>query len=58
VWLIDIIAAQHVWKTLKEAGFKYLHIRNLNHDTLENTFVAICSYDNPTVREFVDALRD
>jgi hypothetical protein len=31
-WLIDISAAQHVWKTVKEAGFKYLHTRNLNQD--------------------------
>jgi hypothetical protein len=23
-WLIDIAAAQHVWRTVKEAGFKYL----------------------------------
>jgi hypothetical protein len=24
-WLIDISATQHVWRTVKEAGLKYLH---------------------------------
>ncbi|XP_023725513.1 uncharacterized protein LOC111874333 [Cryptotermes secundus] len=60
-WLIDIIAAQHVWRMLKEAGFEYLHTRNLNQDPLENTFGAIhlnCgSNNNPTVGQFVDALK-
>ncbi|XP_033609559.1 uncharacterized protein LOC111870082 isoform X2 [Cryptotermes secundus] len=60
-WLIDITAAQHVWRTLKEAGFKYLHTRNLNQDPLEDTFGAIhlnCgSNNNPTVGQSVDALK-
>jgi hypothetical protein len=25
-WLIDILAAQHVWRTLKAVGFAYLEI--------------------------------
>ncbi|XP_023718100.1 uncharacterized protein LOC111870226 isoform X2 [Cryptotermes secundus] len=60
-WLIDITAAQHVWKTLKEAGFQHLHTKNLNQDPLENTFGAIhlnCgSNNNPTVGQFVDAMK-
>jgi hypothetical protein len=24
-WLVDVTAAQHVWRTLIEAGLKYLH---------------------------------
>ncbi|PNF15720.1 hypothetical protein B7P43_G12478 [Cryptotermes secundus] len=60
-WLIDITAAQHVWRTLKEAGFEYLHTQNLNQDPLENTFGAIrlnCgSNNNPTVGQFVNALK-
>jgi hypothetical protein len=60
-WLIDIIAAKHVWRTVKEAGFKYFHTRNLNQDPLKNTFGAIrlnCgSNDNPTVGQFVGALK-
>jgi hypothetical protein len=28
-WLIAISAAQHVWRRVKEAGFKYIHTRNL-----------------------------
>ncbi|PNF32279.1 hypothetical protein B7P43_G16945 [Cryptotermes secundus] len=59
--LIDITAAQLVWRALKEAGFQYLHTRNLNQDPLENTFGAIhlnCgSNSNPTVGQFVDALK-
>jgi hypothetical protein len=60
-WLIDIIAAKHVWRTVKEAGFKYFHTRNLNQDPPENIFEAIRSYcgsnNNPTVGQFVDALK-
>jgi hypothetical protein len=37
-WLIGITAAQHVWRTVKEAGFKYLHTQNLTHDPVENTW--------------------
>jgi hypothetical protein len=37
-WLIDITAAQNVWSTVKEAGFKCLHTRNRNQDPLGNTF--------------------
>ncbi|XP_033608842.1 uncharacterized protein LOC117282608 isoform X2 [Cryptotermes secundus] len=60
-WLIDIAAAQYVWRTLKEAGFQYLLTKTLNQDPLENTFGAIrlnCgSNNNPTVGQFVDALK-
>ncbi|PNF31489.1 hypothetical protein B7P43_G00752 [Cryptotermes secundus] len=60
-WLIDITAAQHVWRTLKEAGFQHLHTQNLNQDPLANTFGAIrlnCgSNNNPIVGQFVDALK-
>jgi hypothetical protein len=60
-WLLDITAAQHVWKTMKKAGVQCLHTRNLNQDPLENTFRAIRPYcgsnNNPTVGQFVDALK-
>jgi hypothetical protein len=50
-----------VWRTLKNAGFNYLETRSLNQDPLENTFGVIrfhCgSNNNPTVGEFVDALK-
>jgi hypothetical protein len=58
-WLIDITAAQHVWRTVKGAGFKSLHTQSLIQYPLENTFGAIRSYcgsnDNPTVGQIVDA---
>jgi hypothetical protein len=51
-----------VWRRLnEEKKFKYLEIRNLNQDALENTFGAILlhcgSNYNPTVGQFVDALK-
>jgi hypothetical protein len=60
-WLINIIAVQHVWRTVKEAGFKCLHTQNLNQAPLENTCGDIFSYcgcnSNPTVKQFIDALK-
>jgi len=60
-WIADIGAVQHVWRTLKNAGFHYLETRSLNQDPLENTFGVIrlhCgSNNNPTVGQFVDALK-
>ncbi|PNF29264.1 60S ribosomal protein L18 [Cryptotermes secundus] len=61
VYLIDITDAQHMWRTVGEAGFMCLHTHNLNQDPLENTFGAIRSYHgsngNPAVGHFVDALK-
>jgi hypothetical protein len=60
-WITDIGAIQHVWRTLKSAGFDYLETRNLNQDPLENPFGIIRlhggSNNNPTVGQFVDALK-
>jgi hypothetical protein len=60
-WLSNITAVQHVWRTVKEAGFTCLHIRNVNQDPLENTFGVIRSCcgcnSNPTVGQFVGALK-
>ena len=59
-WLTTIDAVQHVWRTLRSAGFHYLETRSLNQDPLENTFSVIRlhfgSNNNPTVGQFVDAL--
>ena len=60
-WITAIAAVQHVWRTLRSAGFHYLETRSLNQDPLENTFGVIrlhCgSNNNPTVGQFVDALK-
>ena len=60
-WIIDIGAVQHVWRTIKRAGFDYLETQSLNQDPVENTFGVIhlhCgSNNNPTVGQFVDALK-
>ena len=57
--MVSIGAVQHVWRMLKQAGFKYLETQNLN--PLENTFGVIrlhCGSNNsPTVGQFVDALK-
>jgi len=59
-WLVNIGAVRHVWRMLKEAGFRYLETRNLSQDPLENTFGDILlhcgSNSNPTVGQFADAL--
>jgi hypothetical protein len=46
---------------MKEVGLKYFQTRNLKQDSPENTFGAThwycCSNNNPTVGQFVDALK-
>jgi len=53
-WIIDIGAVQHVWRTLKSAGFDHLETRSMNQDHLENRFGVIrlhCrSNNNPVCR--------
>jgi hypothetical protein len=39
-WLIDITTAQHMWRSVKGAGFKYFYTQNLNQDPLENSYGA------------------
>jgi hypothetical protein len=60
-WIIDNGAVQHVWRTLKRAGFDYLETRRLNQYFLENTFGVIrlhCGSNfNPAMGQFVDALK-
>jgi hypothetical protein len=60
-WITNIGAVQHVWRTLKKAGFDYLETRRLNQGPLENPFGVIClhcgSNNNPTLGQFVDALK-
>jgi hypothetical protein len=36
MWLIDMSAAQHVWRTVKEAGFHYFETRKMNQHHLGN----------------------
>jgi hypothetical protein len=60
-WIVDIGAIQHLWRTLRSAGFHCLETRSLNQDPLENTFGVIrlhCGSNNTTVGHFVDALKD
>ncbi|XP_063244533.1 uncharacterized protein LOC134544224 isoform X2 [Bacillus rossius redtenbacheri] len=60
-WITSMNAAVHVWRVLSEAGFRFLQLRNLNQDALENLFGAIRSYCgsnyNPTIYQFSAALK-
>jgi hypothetical protein len=55
-WQIEITAVQLVWRTVKEAGFTFLHTRNLNQDPVENTSGAFCSYLILTTTQLRDGL--
>ena len=60
-WITNNGAVQHVWSTLRSAGFDYLETQNLYQDPLENTFGVIClhcgSKNIPSVGQFVDVLK-
>jgi hypothetical protein len=43
-WLLDITAAQHVWKSVKEAGFNYFQTQNLNQDPSVSTHSELFVY--------------
>ena len=60
-WNTNNCAVQHVWRTLRNAGFGYHETRSLNQNPLENTFGVIrlhCGSNNKkNVGQFVDALK-
>ncbi|KAJ8966123.1 hypothetical protein NQ314_003730 [Rhamnusium bicolor] len=60
-WLISIRAIMSLWRNLKAKGLKFLSLRNLNQDPLENFFGQIRQHGvcntNPTCHQFVAALK-
>ena len=59
-WLQTIVAGEILWAGLKSEGHKYLPMRSINQDPLENLFSSI-RYNggnnrNPTLEEFGPAL--
>ena len=60
-WVSSIKAVARLWKNLKAEGFKFLSIRNLNQDALENFFAVIRAHGirnvNPTCSAFRDAFK-
>ncbi|VEN36818.1 unnamed protein product [Callosobruchus maculatus] len=60
-WQISIRAIMVLWSNLKEKGFKYLLLRTLNQDPLENLFGQIRQHGitntNPTCYQFIAALK-
>lgn len=60
-WVRTLRNIRSLWLDLKEKGFKFLSVRNLNQDPLENKFGGIRSYgfrDNtPTCTHFMSAYK-
>ncbi|XP_034246904.1 uncharacterized protein LOC117648507 [Thrips palmi] len=60
-WIEDIKAFQRLWSTVEKLGFKYLNLRQLNQDCLENFFSTIRQNNgcnkNPTCQQFQSACR-
>jgi len=60
-WQITIRAIMLLWKNLKEMGLKFLCLRNLNQDPIENFFGQIRQHGitntNPTCFQFKAALK-
>ncbi|KAJ8979109.1 hypothetical protein NQ317_014121 [Molorchus minor] len=60
-WMNSIRAIMLLWRNLKAKGLKFLSLRNLNQDPLENLFGQIRQHGicntNPTCYQFVAALK-
>ncbi|CAG9136137.1 unnamed protein product [Plutella xylostella] len=60
-YLITISSLQDIWSYVKQLGFKFLNLRQLNQDSLENLFGLIRQHSptnqNPTCHHFTAALK-
>lgn len=60
-YIISISSLQDIWKYVNSIGFKYLNLRQLNQDSLENLFGLIRQHSptnkNPTCQHFTAALK-
>jgi len=60
-WEISIRSIIALWNSLKVIGLKYLNLRNLNQDSVENLFCQIhqhgVSNTAPTCHQFIAALK-
>jgi len=60
-WEISIRSIIALWNSLKVVGLKYLNLRNLNQDSVENLFCQIrqhgVSNTAPTCHQFIAALK-
>lgn len=58
-WIFSIRSLSYLWNSLQEKGLKYLPIRSLNQDTVENYFSAVRSHGvrntNPSCSSFVSS---
>ncbi|KAF2890652.1 hypothetical protein ILUMI_15521 [Ignelater luminosus] len=60
-WQITIRSIIDIWNRLKQEGFKYLSLRSVNQDPLENLFGLVrqrgVRNTNPTCHQFIAALK-
>ncbi|KAJ8910305.1 hypothetical protein NQ315_003783 [Exocentrus adspersus] len=60
-WQLTIRSVIYIWNNLRQKGLRYLSLRSLNQDPLENLFGQIrqhgISNSNPTCHQFVAALK-
>ncbi|XP_048481446.1 uncharacterized protein LOC105387240 [Plutella xylostella] len=60
-YLITLSSLQDLWNKLSRLGFKYLNLRQLNQDALENLFGIIRQHSptnkNPTCASFIGAIK-
>lgn len=43
-WIVTLKSMKYLWLQLKTEGFKYLILRNINQDSLENFFGCVRSH--------------
>ncbi|KAJ8915503.1 hypothetical protein NQ315_012384 [Exocentrus adspersus] len=60
-WQLTIRSVIYIWNNLRQKGLRYLSLRSLNQDPLQNLFGQIrqhgISNSNPTCHQFVAALK-
>lgn len=60
-WALTIRSVIYLWKQLKAVGFKFLNLRNVNQDPVENLFCTIRQHGiantKPTCHQFIAALK-
>ncbi|KRT84953.1 hypothetical protein AMK59_277 [Oryctes borbonicus] len=56
-WILALKGLRYIWNKLEQVGFKFLSLRNINQDPLENLFGCIRAHGfrdvNPTCSNFV-----
>lgn len=60
-WILTLKGLRYLWLKLSKDGFKFLSVRNLNQDSLENFFGGLRSHGarnvNPTCHSFTNSFK-